>query len=140
LIRVKDTDTPSQPKEGSYPLTGGNATTKSSKGIDGDPTGTAFTAEAWKNGDEGNSITVTISQVNATTKTFTLVVELKQPTITGIKLSELPDKLVGSGIVLAVTKPDGGDFAIPALGTIGLSGGSDAKAAASASATVIAKI
>lgn len=139
FIRVKNADTPSQPKPGTYVLEGGNATTKSSKGIDGDPMGTGFTMEAWQNGDEGNSITVTISQVNATTKTFTLVVELKQPTITGIKLSDLPAKLAGSGIVLSVTGPGGGDFAIPALGTVGLRGGSDAKAAASASATIVAK-
>jgi hypothetical protein len=139
LIRVKDADPPSQPKEGSYSLTGGNATTKSSKGIDGDSTETAFTTEAWKAGSEGDSITVTISQVNATQKTFTLGVELKQPTIADIKLSDLPTKLAGSGIVLTLTKPDGGDFAVPALGTVGLSGGSDAKAAASASAIIVAK-
>ena len=139
LIRVRDAETPSQPQKKSYPLSGGNATKKSSKGIDGDPTGTAFTVEAWKNGDEGNSITATISDVDDATKTFKLVVELKQTPITGIKLSQLPIKLAGSGIVLEVKKPVGGDYALPALGTVGLSGGSDAKAASTAEATIVAQ-
>ena len=109
--------------------------------VSGTPAKTAFTAVAWKAGKEGNSITVKISDVDSFKKTFTLVVELKQPIITGIKLSDLRanKKLAGSEIVLAVTKPDGGDFAIPALGTFGLSGGSDARTAASASATIVAK-
>lgn len=139
LIRVRNADTPSKPQEDSYRLMGGNASTKSSKGIGGDPTRTAFTAEAWKNGDEGDSITATISDVDDATNTFKLVVELKQTTITDIKLSQLPAKLAGSGIVLEVKKPDGGDYALPALGTVGLIGGSDAQAASTASATIIAQ-
>lgn len=139
LIRVRDADTPSKPQEKPYDLMGGNATKKSSKGIDGDPTGTAFTVEAWKNGGEGNSITVKISDVDSVKKTFTLVVELKQPTIPGLKLSDLPGDLEGSGIVLAVTRPQEGNFALPTLGTVGLRGGSDAQAALTASATIIAQ-
>ena len=137
LIRVKDTETPSQPKEGSYLLTGGDSSTKSFTGIDGDPTGTAFTAEAWKEGSEGNNITVTISDLDADEETFTLEVKFER-SLTDIKLSDLPDELADDGIVLTVTAPDEG-FALPALGTIGLSGGSDPKAASPASATIVAQ-
>ena len=139
LVHVKDADTPSLPKQGSYVLTGGGAAVKASKAIDGDPSGTAFTLEAWKNGADGQYITATISQVDATAKTFTLVIEWKQPVITGIKAADLPTKLVGDGLVLKVSQSGGANFAIPVLGSIILSGGADTKAATKASAIAIAQ-
>lgn len=139
LVRVKDAGTLSLPKSGSYVLAGGGDAAKASKAIDSDPSGTAFTLEAWNNGSDGQYITATVSQVDAAAKTFTLVVEWKQPTIQGIKVADLPNKLSGNGLVLKVSQPKGGNFAIPAAGTIILSGGADAKAATKASAIAIAQ-
>lgn len=138
LVRIKDADTPSLPKLGSYVLTDGSATDKAFKAIDGDPSGTAFTLEAWKNGANGQYITATIPQVDATAKTFTLVVEWKQP-VTGIKVADLPAKLVGDGLLLKVSQSGGANFAIPVSGPIILNGGADAKAATIASAIAIAQ-
>jgi hypothetical protein len=136
LIRVKDASNSSQPKIKSYSLTtNGNSAPKAFAEIEGDPAGTAFTVEAWKAGDEGKSITVTISEVDSGTKTFTLEVKLNH-TITGIKM--LPKDLEGSGIFLEVKKPGVGDFATPAPGTVELRGGSDAKAAVRATTTILA--
>ncbi|NJM60633.1 MAG: hypothetical protein HC849_11185 [Oscillatoriales cyanobacterium RU_3_3] len=45
----------------------------------------------------------------------------------------------GNGLVLKVSQPEGGNFAIPTAGTIILSGGADAKAATKASAIAIAQ-
>ena len=137
VICVKDETISQPPTAGSYQLENGDNETKSGKAINA-ASGTAFTVEAWKKGSEGNNITVTISDVDPDTSTFTLVVELKPLTIPNITLNNLKTLLQGSGIVLTVTEPDEG-FALPALGTIGLSGGSDAKDAASASATIVAK-
>ena len=139
MVRIKDAHTPSLPKLDSYVLTGGSVTAKASKVIDGNSSGTAFTLEAWKNGTDGQYITATIPQVDATAKTFTLVVEWKRPVITGIKVADLPAKLVGDGLVLKVSKPKDSEFAIPAAGTIILNGGADAKAATTASAIAIAQ-
>ncbi len=139
LVRIKDADTPSLPKQGSYVLTGGGVAAKASKTIDGAPSVTAFTLEAWKNGTDGQYLTATIPQVDGTAKTFTLVVEWKQPVITGIKVADLPTKLVGDGLVLKVSQSGMANFAIPVLGPIILNGGVDAKAATKASAIAIAK-
>ncbi|NJK73150.1 MAG: hypothetical protein HC786_00830 [Richelia sp. CSU_2_1] len=139
LVRVKDAGTLSLPKSGSYVLAGGGDAAKASKAIDGDPSGTAFTLEAWNNGSDGQYITATVSQIDAAAKTFTLVVEWKQPAIQGIKVADLPNKLSGNGLVLKVSQPEGGNFAIPTAGTIILSGGADAKAATKASAIAIAQ-
>ncbi len=109
------------------PLTGGGASVQSSLSIDGDPSGTAFTLEAWKKGADGDNIKITIPNVDSGAKTFTLVVEWAQPKITPIKLADLPSKLAGNEFVIQVSKPEGGDFGIPAPGTIVLNGGSDAK-------------
>jgi hypothetical protein len=137
LVHVLDTDNPSLPKAGAYSLTGGGASAKSSTQIPGDPSGTAFNVEAKKNGQDGDDTAVTISNVDATAKTFTLTAVWTQ-SVTGIKLADLPGKLAGSGYEIAVNKPNGGDFAIPAPGTIGLSGGVDAVAASKASGTALA--
>lgn len=136
LVNVKDVKS-SLPNEGSYVLASGSMATKASKEID--PLGTAFTLEAWKEGADGNNITATISQVDTTAKTFTLVVEWKQPVIKGIKVADLPTKLAGDGLLLKVSKVKDAEFAIPTAGTIILNGGSDAKASTTASVIAIAQ-
>jgi len=138
LVHVLDADNPSLPKAGVYPLAGGGASANSSAQIPGASSGTAFNVEAKKNGQDGDNTTVTISNVDATAKTFTLTAVWTQ-SVTGMKLKDLPDKLQGSSkYEIIVNKPNGGDFAIPAPGTIGLSGGADPKDATKASGTVFA--
>jgi hypothetical protein len=142
LVNVKNVKS-SLPKKGIYNLTGGGIGTKASKEIDddGDPSGIAFTLEAWKEGLDGNNITATISQVDTNAKTFTVIVEWKQ-IITGIAVVDLPTKLAGDGLVLKVSKPKepkDAEFAIPMVRTIILNGGEDAKAATQASAIAIAQ-
>jgi hypothetical protein len=135
LVHIKDADTPSLPKADSYPLTGGDASNKSSVKIPGDTSGNAFQVEAKKVGQEGKNTTVTISNVDASAKTFTLTAVWTQ-TVTGIKRGGLPEGLQGNQYEIKVDKPAGGDFAIPAPGPIGLSGGADPKPAANASGIV----
>jgi hypothetical protein len=142
LVRVKEPapSTAVLPKAitTSTQLAGGGVSAKSSLSVAGDPSGTAFTLEAWKDGAEGNNIKITIPDVNSEAQTFTLVVEWTQPKITSIALSELPSKLAGLAgkeFVIEVSKPEGAtDFGIPALGTITLSGGADATGALPAGA------
>lgn len=138
LVRVLAADTPSQPKEGSYSLTGGDDKLKkpSATSVDGDPSGTAFNVQAKKPGQDGDKTTVTIANVDDNAKTFTLTA-VWTSSITGIQLTDLPTKLAGSGYEITVTSPSGG-YALPAAGTIQLSGGADATAAQAASVTAIA--
>lgn len=136
LVHVLDADTPDLPKADLYLLTGGGAA-KSSAKVTKDPSGTAFTVEAKKNSTEGNKTTVTISNVDATAKTFTLVATWTQ-SVTGIKLADLPGKLNGGGYEINVNVPVGGSFAIPAPGPIELSGGADAMTASAASGIALA--
>jgi len=139
LIHAKDGDTPKQPKPSSYALTGGGTSAKSSVAVVGATDPTAFTVEAWKNGAGGDNISVTVSAVDATAKTFTLLVEWKEQKLTGIKLADVSTQLAGDGLLLKVSPPVGGSFALPAIGTILLTGGRDAQAASPASATVVAQ-
>jgi hypothetical protein len=140
LVHILDADIPSLslPKAGVYQLTGGGASAKSSVKVSKDPTGTAFNVEAKKNGTDGDNTTVTISNVDATAKTFTLTAGWTQ-SVNGSKLADLPDSLQGSSkYEIIVNKPNGGNFAIPVPGTIGLSGGADPTDATKASGTVFA--
>lgn len=137
LVHVLDADNPSLPKAGVYP-TGGGASANSSAQIPGASSSTAFNVEAKKKGKDGDNTTVTISNVDATAKAFTLTAVWTQ-SVTGMKLKDLPDKLQGSSkYEIIVNKPNGGDFAIPAPGTIGLRGGADPTDATKASGTVFA--
>ncbi len=133
LVHIKDADTPSLPKAGIYPLTGGDPTTKSSAPIPGNPSGNAFHVEAKKVDQDGDNTKVTISNVDSSAKTFTLIAVWTQ-TVAGIKRGGLPGALQGNQYEINVAKPTGGDFAIPAPGPIGLSGGADARPASNASA------
>lgn len=133
LVHIKDADTPSLPKAGIYTLTHGGISTKSSVPIPGNPSGNAFHVEAKKPGKDGDNTKVTISNVDSSAKTFTLTAVWTQ-TVTGIKRGNLAELLQGNQYEINVDKPAGGDFAIPAPGSIGLSGGADARPASKASA------
>lgn len=131
LVRVKKpaprTAVPPKAITTSKPLAGGGASAKSSLSVDGDPSETAFTLEAWKEGADGDNIKITIPDVDSGAKTFTLVVEWTQAKITSITLANLQSKLQGGKFVIEdVLKPEGAaDFGIPALGMIVLRGGTD---------------
>jgi hypothetical protein len=106
------------------------------KGIDKEPD---LTLEAWKEGADGENIKITISEVDSTPQTFTLVVEWTQPKIINIALTQLPSKLAGEGFVIKVSPPEGESFGIPAPGTIVLSGGADAQDAVPAEKVVFSR-
>jgi hypothetical protein len=140
LVHILDADNPSQPKAQSYNLIGGNNTTPASIVAAADPTGNAFTLAAKKNGADGNKTSVTISNVDAVAKTFTLVATWSSQPITVIKPTDLPGKLTGggaSGYEIAVSAPTGG-YAIPAAGVVSLVGGADRQSAVAAATTVYA--
>jgi len=101
---------------------------------------TTFTLEARKPGKDGEStkVTIDLNSINDSAKTFDLKVVWTQ-TVTGITLGDLSKKLAGSGYLITVELPKkGGEFMIPAPGTVVLSGGADKKEAEAASATVFA--
>lgn len=139
LVHIKAADTPSQPKPGKYTLENGNATTKATKPVDAEPSGTAFNLEAKKVGDDGNNTVASISNVDATAKTFAMAVTWTK-TITAIKLADLPAKLEGTNqYIITVTKPNGGSSGftiIPSAGWFALNGGADKRDAVQASATI----
>ncbi len=139
LVHIKDADTPSLPKkeDNDYKLISGSDTQNSIVPIPHDSSSDAFHVEAKKPGEDGDNTTVTISNVNASAKTFTLVAVWNHK-ITSITLKNLEKDLQGSGYEIKVAKPTGGDYAIPAPGTISLSGGADARSASKASAIVSA--
>ncbi|MGH7841769.1 MAG: hypothetical protein ACREQT_09665 [Candidatus Binataceae bacterium] len=135
LAHILDADSPSQPKPGSFQLGGGSAAAKSAAPINGDPTGTAFNLEAKKVGTDGDKTKATISNVDATGKTFSVVIVWSSQPISGLKLGDLPSKLAQSGYEISVAPPSSG-FAVPTAGSISLAGGADAAAASAAAATV----
>jgi hypothetical protein len=140
LVHLLDADTPSRPKAQTSNLTGGNAATQASAQAAADPTGNAFTLVAKKNGADGNKTSVTISNVDAGAKTFTLVAVWSSQPITAIKLTDLPDKLTGgtggaSGYEIGASAPAGG-FKIPVPGMVPLGGGANQQGAVAATTTV----
>jgi hypothetical protein len=138
-VKVAGAATETAPKDNkSYKLGGGDdTTTKSSRSIDAEPSGTAFTIEAKNKGKDGNDIKIDISNVNATDKTYTLTATWN-PTFEDIKLVDLPRKLQGSQEIIVVTKPKptGSEFAIPDAGVVVLNGGADKQDAVAAKAIV----
>jgi hypothetical protein len=140
LVHIKATDPVSKPKPGTYPLENGNATTKATKPVDADPSGTAFNLEAKKVGEDGSNTVAIISNVDATTaETFVMDVTWTK-TIAAIKLADLPAKLEGANkYIITVTKPDGtiSSFTIiPSAGLFALNGGADKQDAVQASVTI----
>lgn len=140
LVRVKGpapTDKTIQPKAISTPEALEAPTLPAEKKYfrvvpkEGKPSETAFTLEAWKEGDDGKNIKITlIPDVNSTTQTFTLVVEWAQqiPDITRVNLALKLAGEEGKEFVIKVSPPEGANsFGIPAPGTIVLSGGTDAR-------------
>ncbi|HWB83993.1 MAG TPA: hypothetical protein VG675_07625 [Bryobacteraceae bacterium] len=121
------------PKAGSYPLVVTNPNTFAAVDIPKNTgSGKAFTAQAEADGPDGAQTTVTISDVDTATSSFTLVAAWNKTA------SQITASQVGSSFpyLITVTAPSGGSLSAPAAGTITLSGGSDASSAAPASAAV----
>jgi hypothetical protein len=94
--------------------------------------GGAFTVQAKRDDPEAANTQVDVKDIDTNAKTFTLTA-VWQKKASGVKLSDLNTKF---GYEIVVTAPAGG-FAPPAQGTVTLTGGSDAMAAAAAQATVV---
>ena len=124
LVHPLEDEEPTRPRAGQYPLAGGADGKKSQVAIPG-AEGDAFTLEAGLAGKDGDSITVTVSEVKG--RTFTLAA-VWEKTAAGLTAADLPEKLPGSGSLLTATAPDGG-FAAPLAGAFPLTDGSGAKAA-----------
>jgi hypothetical protein len=139
LINVKGTATESTPKQLPYQLENGDDATKSTKAVESEPSGTAFTIEAKNKGKDGNDINIEISKVNTTAKTYTLTA-IWNPTFKDIKLGDLPAELQGLQDIIEVTKPEGSEFAIPDAGVVVLNGGADKQDAIAAKAIATATV
>jgi len=134
LVHVKTAGAFVLPKAGDYTLAGGNGG-KASKDIDKNSgAGAAFTLEAKRDGADGNSIKVTIKDVDATGQTFTLVAAWTK-SAAGVKLSDITTSF---GFLIKADPPSGGVFAPPAPTTVVLVGGADSTGAIGAKATVMA--
>jgi hypothetical protein len=136
LVRVLDGDQPTQPNAGDVQLTGGTAMANSTVAVPG-PAGDAFHLVAKKLGGDGDETKVTIANVDAVAKTFSLTATWSA-TIPGITLADLPAKLAQNGYEISVTDPSGGNAftTVPAAGAVKLTGGAGAQPASAARATV----
>jgi hypothetical protein len=114
-------------------LTGGGATAAAKFLVpDTAGTGTAFTLEARRVGDGGNSVKAAISDVDTVAGTFTLDVSWSN-SVTGIvaaDLATLNTKLAPLGFLITVSAPPGASFAMPQAASQVLGGGVDPAAAA----------
>src|SRR5262249_22377317 len=122
LVQVKGAGPYALPKVKDYTLAGGNGG-NATKDVDKRTgSGTAFTLEAKRAGADGNSIQVSIKDVNSTDQTFTLIASWSK-SLAGVKLSDITADF---GFLIKADPPIGGAFAPPAPATIVLVGGSDA--------------
>jgi hypothetical protein len=120
---------PELPKAGDYTLSGDPAT----KDIDKNAgAGVAFTVSAKSSGADGALTKATIKDIDSNANTFTLVATWAK-TATGIQVTAVQTSF---DYELTVSAPAGGKLAVPAAGTITLSGGTDAAAASSAAALI----
>lgn len=103
---------------------------------------TVFTLEAKSAGDDGNHTSVTISQVDAVKKTFTLAATWTKPALKGLTTADVITQVQSSlGYDIAVSAPASGIISVPAAtgsSTIQLSGGADGTSPSAASATIFA--
>ena len=134
LVQVKGAGPYALPKNGNYTLSGGNGGKASTDVSKKSGSGVAFTLEAKRDGVDGNSIQISIQDVDAVQQTFTLIASWKK-SASGIKLANITTNF---GFIVAADPPNGGAFAPPNAGTFALSGGSDAAAATSATVVAIA--
>lgn len=121
------------PKAGTYPLAIAGAATAATADIPLHAgAGNAFKVQAKADGAEGERTTVEIKDVDAVKSTFTLVATWKKSAASKIAATELGTTF---SYEIEVSAPAGSaSVGTPLPGTITLSGGSDAKLAAAASA------
>ncbi len=143
LVTILDADTPVLPAAGVYPLAGGGDGAKSKTDINkSSGAGKAFTIEARSDGLAGDTIQVTITDVDTIANTFTLKTAYEQ-SITGLKIGDLPQKLAGAPgkeFVIKVSQPAGGSFGVPAPGLAALTGGAEKADATHAAATIFTAV
>lgn len=131
LIFVSSSGGPTQPANGSYPLTGGPKYTADLSDAQG---GKAFTVRSRADDSEAANTTVEISKADdpAAPGTFTLTAVWRKQ-VTGIKPGDLQSSFAYE---VTVDAPPGGQLLTPAPGTITLRGGSDLSGPNTASVTV----
>jgi len=132
LVYVSSAGDPKLPKAGEYTLSGDPATRDIDKNAGTDA---AFTVNAKSSGDDGARTKVTIKDVDSNANTFTLVATWTK-TVEGIEVKVVE---INFAYELTVSPPEGSTtLAVPAPGTITLSGGADTTSAVPASVTVAA--
>ena len=134
LVYVSSGGTPTQPANGSYPLSGGPPATADISDGHG---GTAFSVTTRSNNADSTHTTVEISAADDTSNpdTFTLTATWSNQ-VTGIQPGDLEGSFASE---ITVAAPDGGQLLPPAPGTVSLRGGSDVTGPTAASVTVSAQ-
>jgi hypothetical protein len=138
LVHVLEADTPAFPKPiGPTALQNGDATTKAKLAVGGDPGGTAFNLEARKVGTDGNAVkvAVAVSKADPNNPTFTLTGTWTK-TATAVTAATFQTAMQAMSYDVVVAPPDGGQFLVPAAGSVALSGGAETAAATQAQAAV----
>lgn len=131
LVQLLDTETPTLPKKTAAPvslkITASKPKAAAVLGAESG-SGDAFTVEAKAPGDEGEAITVAVSDVKKPTDAppkFTLTASWKPAQVTGVTLDKVDNEMKKFGSVVKALLPDGGAFSVPKAGTYKLSGGTD---------------
>lgn len=132
LVFLSSTGTPQLPKDGTY-AADGSGVVKVPKATG---SGNAFQL-TFRVVDAAAAMTVEITGSDALTSIFELVARWAK-TVTGLQISELGSN-ANFGAFVTETAPDGGSLAVPAPGTVVLTGGADAADAKPASATAMAQ-
>lgn len=134
LVFVSSGGTPTQPANGSYPLSGGPPATAD---ISDGQSGTAFSVTTRSNdADSANTmVEITAADDVSNPDTFTLTATWSKQ-VTGIEVGDLEGSFASE---ITVDAPPGGQLLPPAPGTVSLRGGSDVTGPTAASVTVSAQ-
>lgn len=133
LVFVSSGGKPTQPANGSYPLSGGPP---AAGDISDGHGGKAFSVTTRSSDAESANTTVEVTAADdpSSPDTFTLTASWSKQA-TGIQVTDLETEFASE---ITVAAPDGGQLAPPAPGTVSLRGGSDATGPTAASVTVSA--
>ena len=133
LVYVSSGGTPTQPENGSYPMSGGPP---AEVDISDGQSGTAFSLTTRSSDAESANTVVEITAADDASNpdTFTLTARWAKSAV-GIQASDLQTEF---GTEITVAAPPGGQLEAPAPGTVSLRGGSDAAGPTAASVTVSA--
>jgi hypothetical protein len=134
LVFVSSGGAPSQPANGSYPLSGGPP---AKADISDGHAGTAFSVTTRSGAADSANTTVEITAADdaSSPDTFTLTASWSKSAV-GIEPGDLETEF---GTEITVDPPDGGQLLPPAPGSVSLRGGSDVSGPTAASVTVSAQ-